>query len=105
MAKPIKLFESLEKVYASMGIRTSQAKLKHRVSLNYYICLLSMATYLISSMAFFIFEAKSVAEYGDSFYIVSTEAALIFHLITYIRELPRYHQLIAKFQDFFQESE
>lgn len=52
-----------------------------------------------------MFEAKSVAEYGDSFYVGSTHCLLIFYYIKYLREMPQLRQLNGKFQQFFEESE
>ena len=104
MAQTIKLFQPLEKVHQSLGIQTSQPKSKDRVSLKCYFFLMSMIIYLISSLAFFMFDGESVAESGDSFYQVSTQIASIFHLITYIREVPEIRRLIRKFEDFIQKS-
>lgn len=104
MARPIKLFHTLDKSYQLLGIRTSQTSLNDGVSPKCYFWLTIMTIYSILSMAFLLFEAKSVAEYGDSFYMVSTISALIFHIITYIREAPQMRQFLAKFEDFFQNS-
>lgn len=63
-----------------------------------------MIVYMASSLVFFIFEAKSVAERGDSFFIVAMDIALIYQVVRYIREEPEIRQLTGKFESFIQES-
>lgn len=49
-------------------------------------------------------KAESVAERGDSFYEATSDISCMFHIITYCREAPELSRLIAKFEDFFEES-
>lgn len=102
--KPIKLFEIVEGAYQWLGIRRSESKLKDRVSLKCYFLLLTMSTYITASLAFCMFEAKTVAEHCDTFYNASTGIMLIFQISTYIREVPKSRQLTKKFENFLQES-
>lgn len=104
MAKPIKLFQPLEKVYQSLGIRRYQPKLRDRVSPKCIFLLMAMAIYFTSSLVFCVSGAKSVAERGDSFYIVATQIALMYLIILYIREVPGMHQFTGKFENLFQQS-
>lgn len=104
MAKPIKLFQPTGKVNRLLGIQTLQPNLKDRVSFKWLFLLISMTIYLISSTAYFMLEAESVAERGDSFYEATSDISCIFHIITYCREAPELRQLIAKFENFFEES-
>lgn len=104
MAKSIKLFVRLEKVYQSMGIETAQPKFKDRISIKCYIFLMGLTIISNSSIIYLIFEAKSVAERGDAFYIGTSQYSNIFYIITYIRQAPEIHYLIGKFEIFFQES-
>lgn len=105
MASPIKLFKPLEEVYQILGIRRSEPKLSKRVSPRCFFLLSSLVIYAASSLAFFILRAKSVAEFGDTFYIASINAASIFLIITYVREVSELRQLTEKFEVHFQESE
>lgn len=105
MAKSIKLFQQLENVYQSLGIRTSQPKFGDRVSFKCYLFLTSLAIISTFSVVYFLFAAKSVAERGDAFYIGTSQQSNIFYIITYIRGAPQIRHLIGKFEIFFAESE
>lgn len=105
MAKAMKLFQPTEKMNQLLGIQTFQPKLKDRVSFKWLFLLISMTIYSISSSAFFMLEAESVTERGDSFYEATSDISCIFHIITYCREAPELRQLITKFENFFEESQ
>lgn len=104
MAKSIKLFQPTEKVYELLGIETSQPTPRKRVSFQWLFLLICTTIHFVSSVMFFLFEAQSVADRGDSFYQVSTQVATIFHIITYPREVPNIRQLIGKYEHFFEDS-
>lgn len=104
MAKSIKLFQPTEKVYELLGIETSQPTPRERVSFQWLFLLICTTIHFVSSLGFFMFEAKKVADRGDSFYQVSTQVATIFHIITYPREVPNIRQLIGKYEHFFEDS-
>lgn len=105
MAKSVKLFQQVEKVFQSLGIRTAQPKLYDRISVKCYILLMSLSIISNSSMVYLLFAAKStVADRGDAFYIGTSQYSNIFYIITYIREAPKLRHLIGKFEIFFEES-
>lgn len=68
----------LEEVYQSLGIRKSQPKVLYRIS--------------------------AVADRGDSFYIVSTNIAIVNKIIFYVRDVPKLRQLTKKFECFIQQN-
>lgn len=104
MAKSIKLFQPLEKVYQSLGIQMSQPKLKNRASVRCYIYSTVLIICLVASMEFFVSEGKSVGERGDAFYMIICFLSNLLYIITYIGEAPKIRQLVGKFEMFFEES-
>lgn len=104
MAKSIELFQPIEMVFQSFGIQASGPKLKDRISFKFCFFVMCTVINLASSLAFFLFEAKSVADCGDSFYQTSTMSAMTFHIITYCWKSLEIHQLIEQFEKFFNKS-
>lgn len=102
--KRVKLFEPLEGVYQSLGIRTSEPKVLSRFSLKCWYFLSCMGIYTTSSFAFCMFEAKTVAEHCDTFYNASTDTMLVFQIIRYAIEGPELRKLLEKFEDHFEKS-
>lgn len=99
MAKSVKLFQQLEKVYQSLGIQMSEPKLKDRASLRCYIYTIILIVVTIASVKFFISGGKSVGDRGDAFFMIT---CIYSNLI--IGEAPEIRQLIGKFEVFFEES-
>lgn len=104
MAKSVKLFQQLEKVYQSLGIQMSEPKLKDRASLRCYIYTIILIVVSIASVKFFISGGKSVGDRGDAFFMITCIYSNLIFIITYIGEAPEIRQLIGKFEVFFEES-
>ena len=104
MAQTIKLFQHLETVLQSMAVLPSGQNQNQMIFWKRVFYFLSMILYIIASLVYFVSEAKTVVEYGDSFYMFSTESTTTFYLFTYIRKIPRISAFIDKFNDFFQKS-
>lgn len=100
----VKLFQSIEMVFQLLGIQVSGPTLKDRVSLKFCFFVMSTVINLVSSFAFFLLEAKSVADCGDSFYQASCMAMMTFHVVTYCWKTLEIHQLIGQFEQFFEKS-
>lgn len=104
MADSIKLFQNLEQVFQHMGILPIDEN--HEGNgfwrRNYFI--VSIAMYICASVSYFAFEAQTIGEYTDSFYMYSTEMLAMFLMLTYIRKLPEILALIEELETFFQKS-
>ena len=104
MAESLKLFKRLEKILESMAVPSSGQIPKSTIIWKRTFFFLSMILYIIASLAYFVFEAKLVSEYCDSFYLFTTESTTTLYLFTYIRKMPRIAAFIDKLNDFFLES-
>lgn len=104
MAKPIKLFQPIEMVFRSFGIRAFGPELMDRVSFKYFFFLICTLINVASSLGFFLFEANTVADCGDSFYQASTMSTMAFHLMTYCWKSLEIHRLIRQFDRLFKIS-
>ena len=104
MAGSPKLFERLEKVLQSMAVPSSGQIPKSTIIWKRTFFFLSMILYIITSLVYFVFEAKLVSEYCDSFYLFTTESTTTFYLFTYIQKMPRIAAFIDKLNAFFEES-
>lgn len=104
MAGPIKLFQNLEIVFQHMGILPSGQNYEQNGLWKRTYFILSIALYICASVSYFAFEAETIGEYTESFYMYSAEMMSMFFLLTYIRKLPEILELIDEFEAFFQKS-
>lgn len=104
MDKSVKLFQPIEIVFPSFGIDPYGQKMKDRVSLKFFFFVACTSINCTAALAFFLFEGKSVADLGDSFYQASTMSVMTYHIINYCRISPAIHQLITQMEKFFEKS-
>lgn len=71
VARPIKLFKFVQKVHQTIGIFPTQSNQKPcRINSMNTVFLICFAQILFSTAAYLAFEAKSMFEYGFTFYIL-----------------------------------
>lgn len=104
MVRTIKLFQRLDKVFESLGIYMSRPKLKDRLSFRCYIFTISLIIISHSTVVYFLFNAKSVADRGDAFYIWISQYSNLFYIVTYARQAPEIRHFIENFEKYFQNS-
>lgn len=106
MAASLKLFQHLETILQSIAVsKQSENKISERTIFWKRTCFfLSMILYMIASLAYFVFEATSIVEYGDSFYLFSTECIITFILFTYVQKNSKISTFIDKLNTFLQKS-
>lgn len=88
MARPIKLFPATERVYQLLGIETSQAILRDRVSLKWFLYLMFSANLFFFAVSVFHVWCKICCERGDAFYQLETQRTVIFHVVAFFGEVP-----------------
>ena len=101
MVEKIKLFKNVRNLFESMGIYPSPRSAINSKSAFYF---LSQAIYSVTSVAYFAYRAKSVREYGDSFYIAVTEATTAIYAVIYVWKQPNISKIIKKFEIIIQSS-
>lgn len=105
MARSIKLFQSLRQFCETLDISYSPQFNQHR-SFNWKILciLIFIIIHTVTSIAFFLFEAKSIQEYGDSFYAILSEFLCLASSPTIISKMPDIFMLIENFEKFIEKS-
>lgn len=100
----IKLFQKLKIVLQHMGILSFGENREQNVFWRRKYFMLSIVLYTSASVSYFVFEAETVGEYTDAFYMYSTEMTAFFFYTTYLRKLPEILALSEKCDSFFQKS-
>lgn len=79
----IKLFKFIQKTYHGIGIFSPKSnQIPSSINSKNWLNLFCHMEFLISSIAYLLFEANSMIEYGLAFYICTTVlTSLIFYLI------------------------
>lgn len=104
MARLVKPFRIFRKLLRTMGIHFSVHNQNHSINSKcLQLCLIKFI-FLMSSMAFFIFRAKTINEYGESFYISITEMAIASGLYSIIANLTNITSLVRKIDELMQKS-
>lgn len=90
----MKFFQSIRKVFASVGIYKPQPLQKNPISVRSALRLLCLALFSSLTFAFFVYEAKTLLEFAESFYIFATSTFLFSILSTYILKTPKIFELL-----------
>lgn len=99
----MKLFESVQKYFRTLGIHPPESSEKSTYNLLNLIVLLVLVTGSIFTMAFCLFKAITVREYGDSFYASVTEMANTVYLLSNIWKMRTIFNVITRLEDFIQK--
>lgn len=107
MAGKIKLFESVQKHNRSMGVYLHSNNDNFERSLNVKnIIFVSVFIQMIFCMvAYVIYEAKTVFEYGGCFFGEATAVTTVSYYLIQVWQIRNIMQLIEKFEDMIEESE
>lgn len=101
----LKFFQLVQNIYRMVGIYPP--KLNQHCLLNSKISffLLMVVQFYISSFAFLLFEANSIREMADSFYVASSELLCITYMIVSLWKISDILDLITKYERFIEKSE
>lgn len=107
MSSVVKLFNTLQRFYKTLGFdiySTRSCHSKCLASAKIQFFLFSSAQLLISTMAFFLFQARIAIEYGISFYISITILVTIFNTTTIACNIAKFVALIRNYEEFIDKS-
>lgn len=99
----MKLFESVQKYFRTLGIRPPESSEKSSYNFLNSMVLLVLVTGSIFTMAFCLFKAITVREYGDSFYASVTEMANTVYLLSNIWKMRTIFNVITRLEEFIQK--
>lgn len=105
MAGSIKLFQFLQKCYQTIGIHPSQRNHKPLlINCTKWIFVICQTQLLFSTVAFFVFEAESMFEYGFGFFaLIAIINGIVIYLIL-IWQSENIVEFIENCEDFIVES-
>lgn len=104
MTTQIKLFQSAQKYIRRLGIYPSQPNQSYSFNLKNAFSLSLLILMFIFRIAYFLYEAQTIAEHAQIFYLSVTEMALIVDFVTMCWKIGDILQLIEKFEQFIQKS-
>lgn len=100
----MKLFQYIRDCYQTVGVYPMQSN-RNSVfnSKNVFVlmCALEMFT---SSLAYFLFEAKSIGEFADSFFMVLSSCVCAVYFSISIFKIAHILELIGGFEQFIEKS-
>lgn len=102
MKKPIamKLFQSVQKFYETMGIFPSQHIQRYRYNLRNAFFLISASLMFISTTGYLLFETATFLERAESFYAAITVANCVVYFIVQFTKREETFALIGLFEEF-----
>lgn len=100
----MKLFQSVRKFYQTIGIDLPQSNQKCLFNIKNVVPLLCTTHVFISALCAFLFEVKSIPEYGIAFYVSITGFSMTIFFFMIISNMPNIFQLIAGFEGFIEKS-
>lgn len=104
-ATSIKLFQFIRTHYQTNGIYSPQTNPNCSMNTKFLLILLYFILYLMASIAYLLFNAKTFGEFAYS-YLLSLTIMLCFGFITVnALKIPKTLQLFEKFEEFIQKSE
>lgn len=103
MAGRIHLFRALQEYHHTVGVFSRKSNQKWPLNSTNWLFIMTVAQMIVSSLAFFLFKAKSVAEFGWTFYIFATESTTISYYLVRIYHFGSTLEFIEKFETFIHE--
>lgn len=100
MAQPNQFFELIRELFQLLGIRPCQSNQKYNYNLRNSFVLIILAQLFAASTAFLLFEANSIDEYGQSFYLTVTSLLLVFLWPCFIQNMGDLFKLMEQINTF-----
>lgn len=98
----MKLFQSVQEFYQTMGIYPSQPNQNRSLNLRNLLILLSMISLIVCAMGYFILRAKTALELAETFYLSSTELACLINFIISFWKIDNIQMFSEKVEEFIQ---
>lgn len=98
MSFNVKLFQSVQEYFQTMGIYPTQPNQKYSFNLMSFLILVSMLVFLVPSMAFFLLKAETIEEYYNTFYASSSVLAYIACFMVNVWKMTNLLDLIARYE-------
>lgn len=105
MAESIKLFEHLGIYFETLAILPSGSNQTRCIFWKQVSFAGSMILYSVASLAYFLFDANNVMEYGDSYNTFTTEVLGTVYYFSFILKINNIMAYIDDFNILFHESE
>lgn len=101
----MKLFETVQKFYRLLGLHPSQQTQNCIFNARNILVLYIFVEGFTSTAAFGLFEAKSIAEFGNAFYAFITELLCFVYFSSTMGKMTNVLELMKKSRDIIQKSE
>lgn len=98
------LFQSVKKLYQTVGVYTTQSDQIYAINLNFVFFSLSIALSFISMFAYFLIKAESIEDYGSSFYTSTAGLNALVNVFIMFWQMPTALQLIQNSEQFIAKS-
>lgn len=101
MTTSIKLFQFFQKFYEIIGIHSAQANFK----LSKTTCLIFLQMFTVTTVAYLVFDAKSMLDYGFGFFSLIYSINFNVMYLIFIWEFENTTKFIARCEEFIAKSE
>lgn len=101
----MKLFRHIRKCFKIQGVYAVQSNRKCLLNPRNLFILFFLLQMFLSSLAYFLYEAKSIGEYADTFFMIFTTVVCVIFFSIGILKMSRIHKLIGEFEEFINKSE
>lgn len=98
------LFQSLKKLYQTIGVYSPLSNQIYSINSNFLFFSLSIASNFCSMFAYFLFKAKSVEDYGNSFYGSTAALSSLADVVINFRQIPTALQMFKNCEQFIEKS-
>lgn len=100
----MKLFQCVEQLHQALGIQPTPSSLNTSFNLKNVFALFCIVHLFATSTVFLLFEAETVANMSDSFYVSISALSCICNLLISIWRVQQIIRLIEKFEQFIEKS-
>lgn len=100
MAHSVQFFKLIRDLFQKMGICPCHSNQNRTYNLRNSFILMILAQLFVASAAFLLFEANSIEEYGQSFYLTLTSLLLLFLLPSFIHNMDDLFNLMDEMDKF-----
>lgn len=107
MTGRIDLFHNVQIFFKTMGFNNNPSQSYHQKnfpSAKSWFLLIASVQLFLSSLAFFLFEARTTDEYGISFFMSITILSVTINILTVAWKIDKILKLIAKNEEFLEKS-
>lgn len=100
----MKLFQCTQKFFRMLGLHPPQHCQNSPFNLKNTVIILLLVVGFLDAIAFLLFQAKSVKEFGDSFYVSASCCGTLVYFSIHVRKMTNVSKLIERFEGLLQKS-